>query len=121
MKKTIATHMMLPCLPGMKGYEDPQGYGQISKSEYVRSEVRKGHDGTHKCHAARCKRMISPAYFMCGTHWSMVPTEIQARIWKHYRKGQERDKNPSKEYLEASRDAILAVARAEGIDWQKGD
>lgn len=50
---------------------------------------------------------------MCGSHWRMVSQRNQAAVWKHYRHGQEIDKRPSREYLEAARAAIAEVAAKE--------
>lgn len=44
----------------------------------------------------------------------MVPKAIRDRIWATYRHGQCDDKNPSKDYCEAARDAVIAVAQKEG-------
>jgi len=44
----------------------------------------------------------------------MVPKPLQEEVWKHYRRGQEVDKDPSREYLVAARNAINAVAEKEG-------
>lgn len=46
---------------------------------------------------------------MCRPHWNMVPAELQRAVWRTYRPGQERDKRPTREYLEALRDAVRAV------------
>jgi hypothetical protein len=62
----------------------------------------------HNCHADNCKRFVPSNLFMCGQHWKKVSQKTQQLIWKTYRTGQEIDKNPSKEWLEASR-----LARAE--------
>jgi hypothetical protein len=51
---------------------------------------------------------------MCLPHWRQVPPALKAGVWRHYRRGQERDKNPSAEYLAAARAAIDAVALREG-------
>ena len=37
------------------------------------------------------------------------------RIWEHYREGQCDDWQPSREYLEAAREAVIVVAEKEGI------
>lgn len=42
-----------------------------------------------------------------------VPAAEQRAIWTHYRKGQEIDKKPTREYLAALRAAVAAVAAAE--------
>jgi hypothetical protein len=43
----------------------------------------------------------------------MVPKPIRDRIWRHYRKGQEDDWKPTKEYLIAAKEAVIAVAEKE--------
>lgn len=60
----------------------------------------------HTCHAINCSRQINPKYFMCPKHWAMVPANLQREIWKHYRQGQEVDKQPSEAYR-----AVTAVAK----------
>lgn len=50
---------------------------------------------------------------MCLRHWRMVPVELQRAVWATYRPGQEVNKQPSREYLEAARAAINAVAAKE--------
>ena len=72
-------------------------------------------DSLHLCHARGCGRSIPPRLLMCLRHWRMVPIDIQRRIWKHYRPGQEKDKRPSAEYLEVMKEAIAAVAKKEGL------
>lgn len=86
----------------------------MHKADYVRAEAANGHDGTHRCHAEGCNRMIAPVYLMCPRHWRMVPAAEQRAVWTHYRKGQEVDKKPTNEYLAALRAAVEAVAVAEG-------
>lgn len=46
----------------------------------------------------------------------MVPKTIRDRVWNSYRKGQEDDKRPSVRYLHAARDAVIAVAKLEGLE-----
>ena len=43
----------------------------------------------------------------------MVPKAPQAAVWAHYRPGQEVDKRPTREYLEAAHAAVMAVAKKE--------
>lgn len=69
----------------------------------------------HFCHALRCNQQVPPKLLMCRRHWFMVPRAIQAKVWKHYRPGQEIDKMPSREYLEVMKEAIEAVRRIEGL------
>lgn len=66
----------------------------------------------HRCHAEGCHVEVEPKLLMCLRHWRMVPRELQNRVWKHYRPGQEIDKNPTPEYLEVMKEAIAAVAIA---------
>jgi hypothetical protein len=47
---------------------------------------------------------------MCRRHWFLVPKALRDRVWATYRAGQERSKDPSREYLEAADAAIRAVA-----------
>lgn len=70
---------------------------------------------THTCHAWRCNKRTHPSKFMCSHHWSLVPQELKDEIWKHYRKGQEKDKQPSQEYVKATIKAKKAVAQQEGF------
>lgn len=70
----------------------------------------------HTCHATRCETPVPPSMWGCRTHWYMVPKPLRDRIWKHYRAGQEEDWQPSREYLEAAREAVIAVAQREGLE-----
>jgi hypothetical protein len=63
----------------------------------------------HRCHANGCEVEVPPKMFMCRKHWYKVPKRLQALIWKHYRPGQEIDKNPTKEYLAVMKEAIASV------------
>jgi hypothetical protein len=56
---------------------------------------------------------VPPRLLMCSRHWRMVPAELQAQVWKHYRPGQEVDKRPTQDYLDVMDEAIAAVAKAE--------
>lgn len=67
----------------------------------------------HTCHALGCEKPVPPKMLMCLKHWRMVPRLMQSRIWATYRPGQEIDKNPSGEYLDAQSAAVRAVAARE--------
>lgn len=56
---------------------------------------------------------MRPDLFMCYPHWIQVPADLRRLIWRHYRRGQEVDKNPSAEYLEVTRRAQEAVEQKE--------
>lgn len=71
----------------------------------------------HVCHATNCEKAVKPvkpAYCMCPRHWRMVPREVQVRVWREYRIGQEAGAaRVTEAYLAAMRDAIAAVELAE--------
>jgi len=56
---------------------------------------------------------------MCPGHWRMVPRELQKAVWAHYRPGQEHEKQPTQEYIQAALAAIKAVAAREAAAQQK--
>jgi len=68
----------------------------------------------HVCHADGCNVEVPPKMFMCKRHWFMVPKPMRDRIWATYVSGQEIRKDPTDEYMEASMQAIEAVAAKEG-------
>ncbi len=67
----------------------------------------------HHCHAKGCRERVEPKLLMCPRHWRMVPRNLQAEVWRTYRAGQEIDKRPTREYLDAADAAINAVAAKE--------
>jgi hypothetical protein len=73
----------------------------------------------HHCHAVDCKLEVPPEMHMCLKHWRMVPRLVQDLIWKHYRKGQEIDKQPSIEYVATAFISISCVALKEGKELPK--
>lgn len=64
----------------------------------------------HTCHAHGCSTSVPPRLFMCKGHWYEVSERMRRAIWKHYRSGQENDKDPSLAYLAVSNQAIGEVA-----------
>lgn len=68
---------------------------------------------THRCAARGCTVQCPATLLMCGKHWRLVPSTIQARIYRHYRKGQTIG-TATTEYLSAMHAAIDAVAAREG-------
>ena len=68
----------------------------------------------HHCHAVDCTAIVPPKLHMCLKHWRMVPKTVQSLIWKHYRPGQEIDKNPSLDYIVTAFVSISCVALKEG-------
>lgn len=69
----------------------------------------------HTCHAIACGKPVKPELLMCGKHWRLVPKDLQINVWRHYRPGQEKTKVVTREYMEARRQAICAVAEKERI------
>ncbi len=67
----------------------------------------------HHCHAVECQEPVPPKMHMCLRHWRMVPKAVQDLIWKHYRPGQEIDKEPTVEYLCVAFVSISCVALKE--------
>lgn len=68
----------------------------------------------HTCHAVGCEVEVPPKMHMCLKHWRMVPRDVQALIWKHYRPGQEIDKRPTVDYMAVAFVSISCVALKEG-------
>lgn len=68
----------------------------------------------HLCHAIGCKKTVPPRMLMCIRHWKMVHGATQKLVWKTYRPGQERDKQPSSVYLIIQAMAVGQVAVTEG-------
>lgn len=46
----------------------------------------------------------------CREHWFGLPKKIRDAIWREYRPGQERDKQPSYRYLAVQRLAVMHTA-----------
>lgn len=67
----------------------------------------------HLCHANRCTTPVPPKMLMCPKHWIMVPQELKKEVWAYYRPGQERDKQPSKLWMRAAKNAIEYVQKKE--------
>ncbi|HIA51305.1 MAG TPA: hypothetical protein EYN91_04355 [Candidatus Melainabacteria bacterium] len=70
----------------------------------------------HTCHAIACGKPVTPKVLMCRKHWGMVPKDLQIGVWQTYRPGQEKTKVVTREYMEARRKAIVAVAEKENIE-----
>jgi hypothetical protein len=56
----------------------------------------------HTCHWPGCTVEVEPQFWGCRTHWYRLPKPIRSDIWRHYRRGQEIDKDPSREYVAAA-------------------
>ena len=64
--------------------------------------VRMKDSMTHECHWPGCGKSVPPKMWGCREHWYSLPKPLRDRIWATYRPGQEVDKNPSEEYVEAA-------------------
>lgn len=70
----------------------------------------------HTCHARNCERATPPRMFMCAPHWRRLPQRFKDAIWAAYSPGQERRMDPSREYLDAAREAVNWLAASEAVD-----
>jgi len=59
----------------------------------------------HTCHWPGCLREVPPKMWGCPRHWFTLPKQIRDDIWRTYRLGQEIDKHPSQEYMDAAQRA----------------
>ena len=73
---------------------------------------------SHTCHAIGCDVEVAPKFLMCPDHWRKVPKPLQDEVYKHYRPGQEIDKQPNAEWSKAARAAIDSVAAIAGPEQQ---
>jgi hypothetical protein len=58
---------------------------------------------SHTCHWPNCGKPVPPKLWGCRKHWFALPKPLRDRIWATYRPGQEIDKRPSSEYVEAAK------------------
>lgn len=71
----------------------------------------------HLCHALRCTTPVSPAMFMCKTHWYQVPRKDRQLLVKLYVPGQEFRKDPSEAYVQTAIRIRNELADREGL-WE---
>lgn len=64
----------------------------------------------HLCHAHGCEREVPPEMFACPRHWRGLPAKVRSAILREYRRGQERDKNPSARYMAVQQYAVGLTA-----------
>jgi hypothetical protein len=70
----------------------------------------------HTCHAHKCKTEVPPRLFMCNLHWHWLrreQPELVQLLLLYYRKGQERDKKPSHNYIGVAQECIRYIASHE--------
>lgn len=75
----------------------------------------------HTCHAIGCNVEVPARLLMCPRHWRLVPVVLKDAVWKTYRPGQERDKQPSPAYLQVAKAAIEAVRAHEERSHARAD
>lgn len=63
----------------------------------------------HKCHNPECNKSCHPSKLMCLSCWRKVPKHLQNEVYRLYRKGQEIDKQPSIEWVNAAMAAIKSL------------
>lgn len=80
------------------------------KYAHVRRGMRKP-AGAHHCHWPGCNAKVPPALWGCRRHWYMLPATLRARIWLHYKPGQEVSKTPSAEYIAVANDVQAWIKR----------
>ncbi len=69
----------------------------------------------HRCHAIGCTAAVVPGYPMCEAHWCSVPGPLRAAVLRHGDVAP-----PTPEYTLAVREAVLALAVADGRVTQAG-
>lgn len=67
----------------------------------------------HTCKAKGCGTAIPATRLFCLPHWRRLPTPLRAKITAHYRRGQEVDKNPNKQWVAVAREAIKWLSDAD--------
>lgn len=60
-----------------------------------------------KCNWPGCSEMVPTNLWGCKKHWFTLPEHLRKKVWKTYRPGQEKDLNPSQEYVET----IMGIRR----------
>lgn len=64
----------------------------------------------HLCHAPGCSKSVTPDKLCCPPHWFSLPKALRDAIWREYRPGQERDKQPSARYMAVQRLCLCRLA-----------
>lgn len=82
-------------------------------AEKVAHVMAAPHVAGHTCHWPGCTTEVRPAVWGCKRHWSLLPRSLQRLIWSAYRPGQEQDKRPSLEYINAARAVQDWIAQRE--------
>lgn len=56
----------------------------------------------HRCHAPQCTREVPPWFLACGEHWFALPADLRFWVLSTYRPGQEFDRSPSRQWIDAA-------------------
>lgn len=59
----------------------------------------------HRCHWPGCDAIVPASLWGCRAHWFRLPPGIRRRLTAAYRPGQEQDKRPTRDYIQAAKDA----------------
>jgi hypothetical protein len=66
---------------------------------------------TRPCLVDGCPNPRGARSLMCREHWAQVPRVLKQAVSTHYRPGQERTYNLSREYVAAARAALNSVSK----------
>ena len=80
----------------------PRERREVTKSEKVAYVKQQGQTRDHHCHWPGCGKQVPPAMWGCKEHWFKLPKRLRDRIWAAFRPGQEVNRTPSREYLDAA-------------------
>jgi len=70
-----------------------------------RGPLWRKNNNDHTCHWPGCDERVPARLWGCKRHWFTLPPRIREKIVKHYRRGQERSRDPSPEYIAAAKEA----------------
>ncbi len=72
----------------------------MDKADYVKSQTQ---TRSHSCHWTGCEKQVPPAMWGCKMHWFKLPIRLRAKVWMHYKIGQEKTMKPSVKYVEVAK------------------
>jgi hypothetical protein len=67
---------------------------------------------SNACCAAGCTVPTSEDYPLCPPHWRMVPSKLQAEVWRHYHPGQLQQNAAWQLAVDAAVEAVFERERA---------
>lgn len=75
----------------------------------------------HTCHHPNCNEPVPPARLACRKHWFELPQDLRNAVWRTYRKGQEVDKCPSREYITIVKECKRFWLRKQQQKWESAE